>query len=288
MGLMICWKHVKIVIIKLYKTKMKRISDAELKLLQLNILKEVHTFCKKNKIRYFLGYGSLIGAIRHKGYIPWDDDIDIIMPRPDYDKFIRIFNTRNLIVIAPEINLNYYAPYANVYDSRTILIEETISHRGFDLGVKIDVFPIDAVPLDLSKYNQYSKKMEYYNKILRIKRIKLLKVKGLKSKVKLAIQKIIYGFRKYSTIQNCIISMAKSEKYDNSKYVDLAVFPVYKRKRFEKTLLDSFFKVEFEGNLFNAPIGYDKYLRIIYDDYMQLPPKEKQFPHHAFTAYWKN
>ena len=82
-------------------------------------------------------------------------------------------------------------------------------------------------------------------------------------------------------------SNVEKEKDFNSLYVDCAVFPAYKKKRFERRLIFSSVKVEFEGILFNAPIGYNTILRIIYGDYMQLPPKEKQIGHHGFTAYWR-
>ena len=107
----------------------------------IEILQEIDNFCQKNSIRYSLGYGGLIGAIRHKGCIPWDDDIDIIMPRPDYRRLLNEFNGYfpELEVYAPELDWNYYAPYANVCDTRTILKEGRNGHRKTELGIKIDI-----------------------------------------------------------------------------------------------------------------------------------------------------
>ena len=89
---------------------MKAILPEELNVIQLDILDDIHQFCVNNNIRYSLAFGSLIGAIRHHGYIPWDDDIDIMMPRPDYDVFINSFNGayKHLVVAAPELDWNYY------------------------------------------------------------------------------------------------------------------------------------------------------------------------------------
>ena len=100
--------------------------------MQVDILAAVDKFCEQNNIRYSLSSGTLIGAIRHNGYIPWDDDIDLMMPRADYDRFISTFNgvVEHLSVMAPELNANYYAPYANVYDNRTHLNEGCNGHRG--------------------------------------------------------------------------------------------------------------------------------------------------------------
>lgn len=269
---------------------MKEISIEELKRLQLEILQAVHIFCEKNKITYFLGYGSLIGAIRHKGYIPWDDDIDIMMLREDYNRFLQLFNgaVANLEVFAPELNCEYYAPYANVINRKTVLIEKGTSHRGVEMGVKIDVFPIDSVPSDFEKYCAYSRKMEKLNDILRYKRRRIRYCVGFKSKCKTICNKILYSIISYGKIQKKIMSLVNKENDKKSIYVDLIVFPVYKKKRYERSLLDSTIKVEFEGLLFNAPIGYDSILRSIYGDYMQLPPKDKQITHHGFTAYWKD
>ena len=267
---------------------MREITIDELKELQLEMLKKIHSFCEKHRIQYFLGYGTLIGAVRHKGYIPWDDDIDIIMPRSDYDRFVQMFNGVDpvLKLYAPEINPNYYAPYANIVDTRTVLIEKEMSHRGMQLGIKIDVFPIDSVPQDLVDYQNFYNKMIRYNKILRVKRIKFQSIEGYR-KFFILVKKILYGLYSYSSIQKKIMDSVHRVKNSESSYVDNAVFTVYHNKRFKKELIKSAVKVEFEGFLFNAPVGYDKYLRTIYGDYMSLPPEDKRVPHHGFTAYWK-
>jgi len=269
---------------------MKEISSDQLKKLQVEMLKKIHGFCEEKELCYFLAYGTLIGAIRHKGYIPWDDDIDIMMPRKDYNKFINTFNGfySELKVFSPELNIDYYAPYTNVVNTNTVLVERSTLHRGFEMGVKIDVFPIDTVPQDLEEYNLFSNRLESFNDILRWKRSRIRFNSYYKSTIILIINKIKYCFVKYRTIQKEIIKTIDLEKKSNSVFVDNAVFPVYKKKRFNKDLISSIVKVEFEGETFNAPVGYDKILRIIYGDYMTLPPEEKRIPHHGFTAFWKD
>ncbi len=135
---------------------MKEIEIEELKRLQVDMLKCIDDFCVSNGIKYSLSSGTLIGAVRHQGYIPWDDDIDIMMLRDDYDRFVQMFNGSysHLSLLAPELDWGYYAPYANVFDNRTLLQEGNNGHRGMQLGVKIDIFPIDFVAVDEFTYKK--------------------------------------------------------------------------------------------------------------------------------------
>ena len=120
----------------------KYINVEELKHIQLDMLSDIAEFCEQNNIKYFLAYGTLIGAIRHKGYIPWDDDIDICMPRPDYDKFLSLYNKKDSAykAVAFELDENYKLPFAKVNDTRTVMWETMYDQDVF--GVYIDVFPL--------------------------------------------------------------------------------------------------------------------------------------------------
>ena len=132
-----------------FKTKaMKIITSEELKAIQLDLLQKTADFCKENGIRYYLCGGTLLGAIRHKGYIPWDDDIDISMPRPDYDRFISMFNKpeNDYQVIDMSNNKKYGLPFAKVHDTRTFVDE--LQYTKDQFGVYIDIFPIDGVGED--------------------------------------------------------------------------------------------------------------------------------------------
>ena len=125
---------------------MRRITDIqELRGVQLGILDDIHAFCVDNGIRYFLACGTLIGAVRHKGYIPWDDDIDLYMPRDDYERFINEFKSvsGNCRVLDPKKEKHYYYTYAKVVDKRTLLVEPEAD--GYRIGVYVDVFPVDYV-----------------------------------------------------------------------------------------------------------------------------------------------
>ena len=267
---------------------MRQISTEELMKLQLDILLSVDDFCNKNNIQYSLGYGTLIGAIRHSGYIPWDDDIDIVMTRDNYDKFINTFNgfSKELYVIAPELNWKYYAPYANVCHNKTLLDEGANGHNGIEIGVKIDVFPIDNVSSDIECNKIVKNRILKLNTYLRSKRYHLGGL-NLRLKIKFLLYRFISFYRSYSSIQKEIRNLALSNKEKTSEFVDNLVF-YPKTIQTPKSYFSDYIDVDFEGYKFKSIKEYDAYLRQIYGDYMKLPPIDQRVPHHGFTAYWKD
>lgn len=270
---------------------MKEINLDELKVLQLEILKKIHQYCEEKSLRYSLDSGTLIGAVRHKGYIPWDDDIDIIMPRPDYMRFIRGFNNtyENLYVLAPELNWNYYASYANVCDSRTILLEDRISHRGMEIGVKVDIFPVDGVSENEQEYLKDLSSIRTLRSVIGLKKRRLSDCRGLNFKQMLYIWKMRarYCFHSYSQIQKKINRIATTHPFENSSYAANIAFSVTRNRCPIETFL-KYEDVSFEGYEFKIICNYDEYLSRMYGDYMTLPPVEKRIPHHGFKAFWKN
>ncbi|MBR5483595.1 MAG: LicD family protein [Alistipes sp.] len=275
---------------------MRNIDIDELKDIQCDILNKVHIFCINNGIKYSLAYGTLLGAIRHKGYIPWDDDIDIMMLRPDYEKFVKSFSGAypELSICAPELNLDYYAPYANVWDNRTKLYEGSIEtkydrHRGFDIGVKIDIFPIDAVPDGSKRWLQFR-----YNFLEQLKRsfnpssidLDNMQRKGVIFKLGKNMISTIGHIIGYKSVQKKIIRMAKSSNFNKAKRVDMVVFD-YRQRDFSKSSFDTLVNIQFEKYIFKSISNYDEFLSASYGNYMKLPPLEQQVAHHHFQAYWK-
>ena len=140
----------------------------ELKKIELDIMIKVHQFCEENGIKYYMIAGTLIGAIRHKGFIPWDDDIDIAMPREDYEKFLKIFpeygKKNNLLAVNNRTKPYYGRPMTKVIDTRTSLTEP--EYRSDDpIGVFVDIWVMDGVPDDASK-GDWLKKMRREKEIL--------------------------------------------------------------------------------------------------------------------------
>ncbi len=271
---------------------MKRINIDEIKKIQLDMLLSIDEFCRIHCIKYSLSSGTLIGAVRHGGYIPWDDDIDIMMPRVDYEQFIYSFNGafNHLSLLAPELDSSFYAPYANVYDNRTVLFEGYNGHRGHNIGVKIDIFPIDNVS---ENSEVYIKDMRYVNRLnilMYIKRIeKVLNSKmSFLDKIKTYMCKIVLSFVPYSYLQSKINDVAKNKSYDNSQYVDNVVYNIYYKKhtRFNKSILENYIRIPFEGYDFSVIEDYDTVLKKMYGNYMQLPPECNRIAHHNFDAFW--
>ncbi|WP_449039914.1 LicD family protein [Parabacteroides goldsteinii] len=267
---------------------MRKMSLDEMKKIQFDILVDVARFCEENSIRYYLTYGTLLGAVRHKGYIPWDDDIDIMMPRPDYMKFLEKYNKRisNYRALSYYMDPKYPRLFTRVGDLRTRLKEK------FDYeneGVSIDVFPLDGIP----KYG-----FSIYSGIIMVLRsmlqIHYLKSVSNKSVLKKCLTSMIakMPFCLYQLCLNIEDYLLRFSSYDNSEKVALLIMLAPERREvFEKATLEKNMKFEFEGNLFSIPYVYDSVLKILYGDYMQLPPECERVSKHlvecSVEAFYK-
>ncbi len=267
----------------------KQINAEELKKLQLEILQTVHDFCEKNDIHYSLCGGTLLGAVRHKGYIPWDDDIDIMMSRPDYERFHRLFNEQeksSLKVISSLNDAQFFHPFAKLVNTKTFLIEK-YDRKIDSMGVNIDIFPLDGLPDDEKKRENYWKKIKrrkFINGCLYQKNSR--KEKGIK---KLLRRCLFLLFKPLSGnhFAKKINAFAKNNDYFSSRFLACSVFGYGKREQMPKEVFESFVDLDFEGKKFKAMQGYETYLSNIYGDYMQLPPVEKQVAKHDFEVYWR-
>lgn len=261
--------------------KEKLVSSNEIKTIQLQILDAVSEFCENKRLKYVLAYGTLIGAIRHHGYIPWDDDIDIVMPRPDYDKFLKEFNmNRNdsFRAIDTSIDVEYDLPFAKVHDTRT-MIRETMYHQG-KYGVYIDVFPLDG-------YNHSTiKKMNYYGLLLNAKKAIFSPMRTMRKNLIIGIGKFFLLPFSVKWIIKKMQQLAIACSYEDCNKITSA-FSVYGDKDvFEKKIFEETEFCTFEKHSYRIPSNYDEYLKTIYGDYMKLPPIDKQVTHHSFIAWW--
>lgn len=269
---------------------MREISIDELKQIQLDILLKIDEFCRKNGIEYFLDGGTGIGAARHKGYIPWDDDIDIGMTRPNYEKFIHSFNGvyPHLDLYASELDWNYYVAHANVCDNRTRLVEALSDFRGFNLGVKVDIFPFDVTDTDYAASLRTHKKQRHLLRLMSRKR-RNLKTTWKTNKVNFVtcvLVRTLTCFISFSSLQKKMYHNATRFKFEEGEYAYDMVNPFPKMVRCPRSAFDEYMDVEFEGHIVRTIKGYDTYLNALYPGYMTPPPEKDRVPHHGFTAYW--
>ena len=263
---------------------MRELSDVENKGIMLNILKFIHKTCEENNVNYTLIGGSLIGAVRHKGFIPWDDDMDIILFHDDYIKLINILkNSENgRYKIFDESIDGYFYPYAKVIDTYTIAEEKGLKKIP-DYGVFVDIFEYNKFPNNRLLQKIHYFKIKIYMSVIAgyFKNKKETNpLKNIRNKLcnKLNIKKVI---KKYNKL---------SRKYNNrnEKYI-ISNWPVYGINK-EIQLLEymmNFQDADFEDSRFKITSDYDKLLKNIFGDYMKLPPKSQQSGKHNLISYYK-
>lgn len=251
----------------------EKLTFEQIKQRSLDILIDVSDFCDKHNIRYFLACGTLLGAIRHNGFIPWDDDIDIMIPRPDYNRFLKEYNSDDYVVLKP--NQGYFF-FAKVYDPKTKMIESGVDYKKIKpIGVSIDIFPLDGMVNNEKEYKKRVKISGFFETLLRLSNQPIFYRKNPLKAINRIIPRII-GSRNLVKI---IEKIDQKYDYENSDYViRFKTTPNGETMPVSKTAFEPI-KKEFEGHLFNIPKGYDEWLSKFFGDYMKLPSEENRVPH---------
>jgi len=267
----------------------KEIDLNGLKDLQLEILLDVHKFCQEKNIKYSLACGTLIGAIRHKGFIPWDDDIDICLLREEYkkleDAFPKLLNGKYQFLTLNRDN-DWYMPWGKVIDTRTVLTEET-RYKNKNLGVFIDVFPMDDVYDTKKTFLEWNKTRRFLLHRWFLKNARFPRTWNFKRYVHLILERILlipFSMRNLAKLIDIHIQKPNDKGYTR---VFESCDSLGARHNQSKEDFEDYIDVDFEGYKFKAMAGYDDYLHNIYGDYMILPPMEKRVSHHSFSAHWK-
>ena len=272
-----------------------KISNKELQKIELEILQAFHDFCEKNNLKYYLAGGTLIGAIRHKGFIPWDDDIDICMPRPDYDRLLKICSS-SMIGKHYKIDSNYYddsipTTMVRIYDTRTEITFDNF-RIPYTIGCWVDIFPLDGLDDDEGKRKIHFKEMRL---VMDMFICCLTKFGGKRrSKFITCFQYLLLpfvpiirgiGYKRWIRLYNKI---ASKYDYNKSNYVGVLAGRGEEKEAMLKKNMEPRILVDFEDRKFYSMANYDEYLTNLYGDYMTPPPKSEQTSSHQINVYWKD
>lgn len=264
---------------------MKEITYIELRTIQLDVLQYVHNFCQEHNIKYSLAYGTLLGAVRHGGYIPWDDDIDIAMLRDDYERFAKEFNSEKgpYRFYDCRNDKDVHIAFGKVADTRT-LIEEGASTK--NLGVAIDVFPIDDLCDTYEESRKYYRSYNFAKNLLILKCRNVSDVRSWWKKPVFAIVKVMTCWYSLHKISLKMTERIFKKRNPNSAYVGLIVAG-YENEIITRHVWNEYDRILFEGRYFCAIKDTHTYLTNEYGDYMQLPPEKERVPKHDFyKMYW--
>ena len=262
----------------------RRLSEEEIKEVELGVMDYIHNLCQKENINYSLAYGTLLGAVRHKGYIPWDDDVDISLKRDEYDKLYQAVLRDNdpiYKVASWENDARYPYPFYRVYDARTVY-ENNYIENDIDLGICVDVFPFDYY----ADVNKEMAKLDTY------RRLSVYTLYGIHSKnagLKNIIRYLLVLVFRLTRVKtwNKKMNLLSMQANDNDS-IDYLMENKRTSTKFEKTLLDKVMDSPFEDRTYKIPEASHQILSAIYgDDFMEIPPVEKRVKHDDFVAYIK-
>lgn len=264
------------------------LSARQIQLVGLNMLKYLDALCREHDIRYFLSGGTLLGAIRHQGFIPWDDDVDVMMPRPDYERLMQLIRglKHERFAFLTETKEDYATPYLRLMDAHTVVLPtEFLAHPVPHLF--LDIFPIEGLPDDEKTCRVFYKRMRGYDimyqsarkgKFRKGERLQLLKT-GVH-----AVAKLTGGTAAWCRRFD---KAAKQIPFGSTKHAGVCLIAHYgMRERMPIDVFADSVPVTFEGWEFPAPVGYHRYLTGLYRDYMQLPPPEKRVSLHALQCHY--
>ena len=266
---------------------MREMSNDEIRDTQLRVLASIADFCEERSITFYLFAGTLLGAVRHKGYIPWDDDIDIMMPRRDFERFRNEFvelmgGSGEISLYAPETLPDFPFPYIKVGDNRTLLVEA--SDTAVPIGVNVDIFPLDGWPAQAHTHRIHRLKIRFLCRLLGAKSVQPSAHRAWYRSLLLSVSKKAADKFPVRAIVQRITALGTAYAFDKSMRGGVIVWAY--QESVPRAAYGTPVEVNFEERMYPAPADYECVLTSIYGDYMQLPPKDKQVSHHSYNAYW--
>lgn len=256
----------------------------ELQIVLLEMLKWFHLFCEKNNLRYYIVEGTVIGAVRHHGFIPWDDDIDVGMPRSDYNRLMQYsdkIDGRYVLETPYSENKDYRYPWCKLFDLTTTKIEKM--RNNYRLGVYIDIFPLDGLGDTLEESKKNYRKIDFLNILWATRVCALNKKRGLKKNMAIILSRCIpQAILDDKWLIKKIDKECGKRDFDNQKYVSCTLSTYRKKEIMKRSIYGTPTKYDFNGTIVYGPEKYDDYLKIIYGDWWVFPPKEKQINQHDY------
>lgn len=254
---------------------MKEYSNKEIQTEALKILVDFAKFCEENQLKYYLAGGTLLGAVRHQGFIPWDDDVDVLMPRPDYERFISLTQGKmqdKYLVYHDDTFTCNALPFMKVENPEFVVFEKVYKTQQ---ALWIDIFPVDGMPDTFKKQKKHMNKIAVYDYLLwQSKSAEQCTGGNLKMLVKkiLFFPLILVGSKR---IVNKITKLAKSYAYEDCEIVGSAAGRYGVKECIPKAVFEPRMFMSFEQQQFQVSTGYDTYLTNLYGNYMEIPKKKK-------------
>ena len=259
--------------------KISKEDTRKIQMVGLQILLFFNEFCQKHELKWFFCGGCCIGTVRNQGFIPWDDDVDVFMPRQDYEKLKEFWiNTNEYSIQYPTKEKKTENPFVTIHDNRTTFIKSYQKNLDINHGIAIDVFPIDGCPQGWKRKTQKIWALLYSLYVVGKAPKKHGKMIEIIGEMMLALVPV-QGWRD-SVWRFCERKMSQYSISSCQYITELCAGPHYMQNEYPKCCFEEPVQMEFEGYMLNMPSDYDTYLKMAFGNYRQLPPEEKRICHH--------